>query len=188
MKIKISKSQWEGMGKKAGWIKKSQTDQLQPLDGVQKSDASNVKLCPKCKHDKKTKLNECEKCKYKFVNEEKVEASKKQIIIKKSEYSEKMMPGQTPYTDEEKKNARGLISDAIKGDPGEEGETEDPYKKMRTVRVIFNDGKNLVTSINGTKKEILKYYMPYGNRGTDQDFDNAHPERVHHVVKVEFLD
>jgi len=30
MKITISKSQWEEMGKKAGWTKKAQTQQVQP--------------------------------------------------------------------------------------------------------------------------------------------------------------
>ena len=43
-KITISRSQWETMGRKAGWIKKAQNDQLQPLDGVQKSPAAQVDL------------------------------------------------------------------------------------------------------------------------------------------------
>jgi hypothetical protein len=127
MKIKLSKSQWEQMGKTAGWLKKSQ-------------------------------------------------------------FSENMMPGQTPYNSEEKKKLNGLISDAAQGDPGEQDEASDPYKTKRTIRITFNDGEELETWINGTRKEIVKYYMPYGNRGPDQDFDNTHPEKVHHVVKVDFLD
>jgi Zn ribbon nucleic-acid-binding protein len=60
MKIKISKSQWEGIGKKAGWMKISTVT----YKGT---------LCPKCKHPEHTILNpsnpiinECVKCKHRW--------------------------------------------------------------------------------------------------------------------------
>lgn len=103
----------------------------------------------------------------------------------------KMIPGETPYTEEELKKVHGLVGDAADGDPGEEN--EDPFKTMRGVRVTFKDRDDgseevLTTSINGTKKDILKYYLPYGSHGPWQDYDSAHPDRVHRAVKVEFLD
>lgn len=81
MKIKLSKSQWEAVGKTAGWMKKAN----------------------------------CE---------------------------EKMIPGQTPYTPEEKKKLNGLISDAAEGDPGEQGENKAILSKR-------------VDSVTATIKAIL---------------------------------
>jgi DnaJ-class molecular chaperone len=40
MKIKLSKVEWESAGKKAGWIKESQSDEIYP------------KKCPECKGNK----------------------------------------------------------------------------------------------------------------------------------------
>lgn len=105
-------------------------------------------------------------------------------------------PGQTPYTDEEYAKHRKTISDALKGDPGEMSEEEalkekpskdDMVSRRRVVKVMFSDGDHITTGINGTVSEIKKYYMPYGDRGPDQDYDGAHPEKVRHVVGVEFL-
>ena len=123
MKIKLSKNQWESIGKKAGWITASESG---------------------------------------------------------------MIPGQTPYTPEEKEKLNSLISDAAEGDPGEAYE-DDLISRRRVVKVTFSDGDSLQTWINGTKQEILKHYLPYGNRGVDQDYDNANPEKLRHPVKVEFL-
>jgi Zn-finger nucleic acid-binding protein len=59
MKITISKSQWEGIGKKAGWMKEAVT--------------YKGSLCPKCKCPEHSILspshptiNECTKCKYQW--------------------------------------------------------------------------------------------------------------------------
>jgi hypothetical protein len=120
MKIKISKKQWEELGKTAGWIKKAN-------------------------------------------------------------FEEKMMPGQTPYTDEEKAKLKSLISDAAEGDPGEQGEQKDPFKKMRYIRVTFNDGDVLETQINGTKKEVEDHYLKH-------NFVKSDEKTMHHGIKVEFLD
>jgi hypothetical protein len=92
-----------------------------------------------------------------------------------------MMPGQTPYTDEEKEKLAKLISDAAKGDPGEQGEESDPYKKMRHIKVTFDDGEVLETQINGTRKEVTDYY-------TKNQFVKADEVTMQRGVKVEFLD
>jgi len=126
MKIKLSKSQWELVGRKAGWIKQSK-------------------------------------------------------------FEEKMIPGQTPYTPEEKAKLYSLVGDAAKGDQGEEFDDNDPYIKMRPIRVTFNDGDVIETNINGTKKEILKYYLPHGNNGKATDYDINRPEATRYPIKVDFL-
>jgi hypothetical protein len=54
MKIILSKSQWEEIGRKANWI--IAEDQLQPLDGVQNSPAARVEF--------KTSSNEERECRW----------------------------------------------------------------------------------------------------------------------------
>lgn len=125
MKIKLSKSQWEIIGKKTGWMKQAQ-------------------------------------------------------------FVEKMMPGQTPYTSEEKSKLNDLVSDAAQGDPGEQNETDlDPYKALRTIEVIYDKGPSTITNINGTKKSIREYYMK-NNMPTDYDYNK--PDAVRRVVDIKFKD
>jgi hypothetical protein len=38
-------------------------------------------------------------------------------------------------------------------------EDADPYVAMRSIKVTFSDGDVITTSINGTKKDILAYYL-----------------------------
>ena len=52
------------------------------------------------------------------------EVTKELLKIEEAQLKEKMMPGQEPYTPEEKKKLRELIEDAAKGDPGELAEEE----------------------------------------------------------------
>jgi len=118
--IKISKSQWKQMGKKAGW-----------LDDAVKSP--------------------------------------------------RMMPGQTPYTEEEVQKLNKMVGDASMGDPGEEKE-DDLASKRRIVRVTFDDGDVIQTPINGNKKEIEDYYLK------QEPTDTWNEKRTHKPVKVEFLD
>jgi len=49
------------------------------------------------------------------------------------------------------------------------------------IKVIFENGDNLKTEINGTKKEILQYYLGnYFNLGIERD-------NMQKCIKVEFL-
>ena len=44
MKIKLSKSQWEGIGKKAGWIKKAQSEDFTELmDSLEEDNPAKIK-------------------------------------------------------------------------------------------------------------------------------------------------
>ena len=142
MKIKLSKSQWESIGKTAGWMK---TSQIKPFDH---KDPSNY------------------------------------------------APGETPYTDEEWRLVRNMIGDAAKAEemiPQDELEDATSSRK-RYIKVTFSDGDYVETWINGTVDEIIDYYMPEEwsengkRRGPDQDYSNADPSALRHVVKVEFLD
>lgn len=52
---------------------------------------------------------------------------------------------------------------------------------MRSIKVTFDDGDHLTTSINGTDEEIAQYYL-------GQPFELADESGKHHAVIVEFLD
>lgn len=119
MKITISKSQWEEMGRKANWLDKEIS-------------------------------------------------------------SPKMMPGQTPYTEEEKKRLNNMVGGAAKGDMGEQNE-DDFISRRRAVKVTFDDGDVISTEINGNKKEIEDYYL------TQEPTDTYDEKRLHKPIKVEFL-
>ncbi len=125
MKIKISKSQWEQVGKKAGWMKQSQ-------------------------------------------------------------FKDKMMPGQTPYTTEEKAKLYSLVGDAAKGDQGEEFDDIDPYIKMRPIRITFDNGDVIETTISGTKKDIQEYYFPNG-KSVATDYDPNRPDALRRPKQIQFL-
>lgn len=56
---------------------------------------------------------------------------------------------------------------------------------MKTVKVYFEDGNNLTTSINGTKKEIEAYYIGKSFQFGDTE---EHPrDKMVRAVRVEFL-
>jgi len=119
MKIKISKSQWAFIGKKAGWV----IDEGNP----------------------------------------------------------KMMPEEKPYTDEERHELYKLVGDAADGDPGEEAEGDYIFHKMMPIKVTFDDGDVIYTSINGTKKEIVDYYF-------NNDFTKSDETTTHRGVKIDFME
>jgi hypothetical protein len=219
----MSRSQWEAMGKKAGWDKLAVGRNIAPpiLEYLHKVDAllksqyginssdTNTALIDSCRKNGETP----EEC----VNRigEKYDLATIGSSISKqtkqagphdptSGYSGKdlyheiqnrsrplpqssgMMPGQTPYTEEELKAVRKLVSDAALGDPGEQGESAvlkeaDEVSKRRPVRVTFNDGDIVTTEINGTRKEIEDYYLKH-------NFVKEDETTMHHGVKVEFLD
>ena len=142
MKIKLSRNQWEEMGKKAGWMK---TSAESPDKSFDHRDPKNY------------------------------------------------APGQTPYTDSEWEKVRKMISDAAEEDPGELGEAEalkesdDSISRRRSIKINFNNGDYLTTDITGTKKDILKYYLPHGDKGEAQDYDINQPDKVRWPISVEFL-
>lgn len=210
MKITLSREQWEAMGKQAGWMKKAEEDL--PVKSLSYRGFEITIHQPKqsLARDKNLFYYKIEgilpegnsdgmdvaigKAKKKIDNAiaRSVGGGHDEILKEIEPFKIGYAPGQTPYTPEELALHKKLISDALKGDPGEEGEgsafkEDDNVSRRRVVKVTFSDGDYLQTWINGTKKEIMKYYMPYGNRGPEQDYDDAHPEKTRHVVKVEFL-
>jgi hypothetical protein len=56
---------------------------------------------------------------------------------------------------------------------------------MRTVRVWFEDGNHLTTSINGTDEEITRYYV--GNAFNFGDTEEHPKDKMVKATKVEFL-
>lgn len=166
---------------------------------------NNAQTC-RCSKPKREFKGICDECSKKAGGKMKIKISKRQWEqigkIAQWEFDHRdpknYAPGETPYTDEQYAKHRKLITDALKGDPGEMSEEQvlkeqsldgkdDDVSRRRIVKVTFSDGDHLTTWINGTVPEIKRYYMPYGNRGPDQDYDGAHPDRVRHVVSVEFL-
>ena len=57
---------------------------------------------------------------------------------------------------------------------------------MKTAKVYFEDGNTLITSINGTKQQIEKYYIGKSFQFGDTE---EHPQdKMIKAVKVEFLE
>lgn len=54
---------------------------------------------------------------------------------------------------------------------------------MKTIRVSYSNGDFLVTSINGTKEEIEKYYL-----GNFFNIGRGESDKMEKAIKVEFLD
>jgi len=121
-----------------------------------------------------------------FNNKDKNIKKKHKIASKRlvaQEFIEKMMPGQTPYTPEEKKQLNSLIDGAANEEPSE-AEEDDFIKRRRTIRVEFSDGDHLTTGINGTKQEIMDYYF---KKNEPQDYDLSDLSKKRTVTDVKFL-
>lgn len=54
---------------------------------------------------------------------------------------------------------------------------------MKTIRVSYSNGDFLVTSINGTREEIEKYYL-----GKIFNIGCGENDKMERAIKVEFLD
>jgi len=204
MKITINKSQWEAMGKQAGWMKKAKEDI--PLKSVPYRGFTITIHQPETSAKQGRDL-------YHYKIDGILTEGNSQGLIAVIEKARKTVdraiaaspggghdeilehikpfasqigyaPGQTPYTPTELKIHDKMISDAIKGDPGEGN--EDDVSRRRSVIVTFSDGDTITTWINGTKKEIMNYYLPNG-KGVDQDYDDNQPQKLRHPVKVEFI-
>lgn len=59
---------------------------------------------------------------------------------------------------------------------------------MRFIKVTFDDGRSLKTSINGTDQEIRNYYMGPGQWFNLGKLDDPTEDSMHRAVAVEFLD
>ena len=125
MKIKLSKNQWEQIGKTAGWIKKA-------FDLPENADA---------------------------------------IRSKRFQEYDKTMNSNVPV---------GMA-------PEDTGHHDDNISRKRVVEVTFNNGDKIRTEINGTVENITKYYLPCGNRGEVQDYDENDPWKVRWPVQVDFI-
>lgn len=54
---------------------------------------------------------------------------------------------------------------------------------MKTIKVYFSNGDSLITSINGTREEIEKYYL-----GNSFNLGDGERDLMATAEKVEFLD
>lgn len=57
---------------------------------------------------------------------------------------------------------------------------------MRSIRVKFENGDELTTSINGTDEEIRRYYI--GQKFQFGDTEQCPQDNLQRAVNVEFLD
>ena len=152
MKIKLSKSQWEMVGKKAGWMKTSQSNIM---------DSERVQLTKKLEN---------------FADDPNVRGFL--VRIRDSKFYRKPpmgKPADEPTTEQMKKMLKNVMD-------------SDPSINMRPIKVTFNNGDVIETNVNGTKREVLKYYLPYGNRGDATDYDINKPNATRYPIKVEFLE
>lgn len=121
MKIKLSKSKWEDMGKKAGWLAEPRecncgSGQIQePAFDARGIFLTNV--CPKCKKAKLSKYRQDVLNNPSYEAYEPIEPEAKSIKrIKMAQFEEKMMPGQTPYTEDENKLRNKMINDSSRAE------------------------------------------------------------------------
>jgi len=124
MKIKLSKTKWEEMGKKAGWLGPEPRECNCGSGQIAEAeyDARGIFLthaCPKCKRQKLSKYRQdvLDNPNYEANEPIEPEASAKNAKrVLKMAFEEKMMPGQTPYTKEEKSIKDSLIGDAARAE------------------------------------------------------------------------
>lgn len=157
MKIKLSKSQWEGIGKKAGWMKRAMLTHVLNRIMERGDEGLSVELMDR---------EELQDAK---------QYEKAGVLIKKKDQMgiDRYFDNKEhkPDFEKSKKYMKDLIKTPL---------NEDSIYKRRFVKVTFNDGDVVQTSINGTKKEIEDYYMK-------QDFEKQDESGSHRGVKVEFL-
>lgn len=164
MKIHLSKAQWEHIGKTAGWFKNPMRATL-VMDYAGDQTVSVLTRGSKEPYFVIDGVSDFDRLDRDKINE----------YLNQADWTDRGSPG--------------WITPRLKADEFMKVEDpNDPYKKMRSIRVHFSDGDIVNTTINGTKKDILKYYLPYGSHGDEQDFDMANPDKTRRAVRVEFLD
>lgn len=213
MNIKLSKNNWEQIGLFAGWIKTAQSIEAvvnykgfyitfhKPAFASKLQNYSNMFYY---KVDGKTISGNDSGLKA-LLQEAKAKIDKAIDSTpsgNKSEILRKITPldfdhtnpinyaQRKPYTNEEYEKLQTSIGNSAKAE--EYGlsieELEDNAKiRRRKIRVTFNNGDKEDAIVNGTKAEIIRYYLPYGSSGVDQSYDSSVAEKVRRPIKVEFL-
>ena len=123
------------------------------------------------------------KSKIKMSKKEWSDIGKKAGWMKKAQFEENMMPGQTSYTNDERDKLHGMVGDAataIDQIGEEELDNDDNVSRRRTVKVHLSDGDIITTGINGTKQEIEDYYK-------NNEFVAEDEVTMRSGVQVEFL-
>ena len=160
MKIQLSKAQWEHIGKTAGWFKN-------PVRATLVTNYSGDQTVSVLTRGSKEPY---------FV----IDGVPDFDLLDREKINRYL--NETDWTD---RGAPGWITPRLKPEQFlKDEEPNDPYKKMRSIRVRMSDGDYINTMINGTKKDILKYYLGGGS----QDYDMANPDKTRRAVDVEFLD
>jgi len=172
MKFKMSKSQWEHIGKVAGWDSDPSIESEESLEEFRKGrsqapiadeireefDSHKVKNMPV----KNQVTKRCQQC-----NGDK-RVSERGSIITCPFCSGK---GYTNQEDHDWYIHRSSMGSKCPC----ENVYEDPSLKMRGIKVTFENGDEVITSINGTMKEISEYYFQMAYPGTNK------------AMKIEFL-
>jgi len=196
MKIKLSKSKWEEMGKKAGWLGPEPRECNCGSGQIAEAeyDARGIFLtyaCPKCKRQKLSKYRQdvLDNPNYEANEPIEPEASVKRVL--KMAFEEKMMPGQTPYTKEEKGIKDNLIGDASRAeeiigiDELEESTKTNPLdgmtkvKAVRTIRnLIYKYTKGIFSdtdwsNVNKIFAELNANNIPYVIKSADYRHNDA---------------
>ena len=167
MKIKMSKNQWEEIGKQGGWIKtaslKEDAHKWWGSLSINQMKELTRKYFPD-PHITWSFIDQTSFVEDIYKKENNITASQniKQIktaLIPDDGYAD----GGEPYTPEE----MTLMKD-------------DDTSRRRSIKVTFSDAETITTEINGTKQEIKDYYL-------NQSFVKQDENTFHQGVKVEFL-
>lgn len=162
MKIHLSKAQWEHIGKTAGWFKNPMRATL-VMDYAGDQTVSVLTRGSKEPYFVIDGVSDFDRLDRDKINE----------YLNQADWTDRGSPG--------------WITPRLKADEFMKvDDPNDPYKKMRSIRVTYNSGEVVNTTINGTKKSITDYYL--NPLFWPTDYDQAHPDRTHRPVKVEFLD
>jgi len=213
MDIKLSVNEWVEIGKTAGWIRQAGgfgllgediSDVLEAIVKINQKTKSADEIFSLVKMDtslyaqiQNSGVDDDLLMEYihEMINTNNILRMTK---VKESIVKEAAIPSETPAAsaapDEIGRDQFDALIPESRTNP-DETISKDEYKdwddkqsRRRTIRVTFSDNDTLETWINGTVDEIKRYYLPWGDRGIDQDYDLARPHAVRHPVKVEFLD
>lgn len=160
MKIKLSKSQWEEIGKKAGWMKVAAY-----------GTGMGEELVPDPVKGRVMTKEEIDKA---FPSAGKMMPGQTPYTPKELKQLHQMV-GDAAMGDPGEQGEAEVLK-----------KYDDNVSRRRHIKVTFSDGDSLETEINGTVPEIQKYYLhPLNN--VPQDYDLSHPEKTRTVTGIEFL-
>jgi hypothetical protein len=173
--IKISKKEWQSIGKPAGWM---ETAQPAPNEEIKIGDSVKLKGTVLPDHSKSVPAHAGYTPEQMSWRETLKELSGQTGVINAE------FPNSNHVNVRFESTTIGIGKDQLEKVINVDVDDDSNVSRRRGIKVTFSDGDSVTTEINGTKDEINKYYL---GDTTPQDYDIANPEKTRVPVKVEFL-